>query len=68
MGLADRPRQGVLGWRPGNQVNMIRHQAVRPNLDTALLAPLRHELDIGRVVVLAEERLLPTIPPLRHMM
>src|SRR6185312_14136 len=50
-------------WR-SNQVNMIRHQTVGPNLDLLDTTKLGHQLQVARIVVLAEEGLLPAISTL----
>jgi hypothetical protein len=48
-------------------MNMIRHQAIGPDLYPALCAPLRHELPIALIIIIAEENLLSAIPPLGNM-
>lgn len=68
MGLADRPPQTVLRLRNCNQMDVIGHQAVRPNLDPAFSAPVGHQLHVRRVVRVVEERLLPTISTLGYVM
>ena len=68
MGLADRPTQPVLVLGHGDQVNVVGHQAVSPDGHSALFTPLRHQIDVRLIVLLREERLLPPIPPLRHVM
>lgn len=78
-GLANRrPSPAAVRPAPGHRRGPTRallrcsnanrqHQAVRPHLDTPLVMPLRHQFDVSPVVVLAEERLLPTISPLGDM-
>ena len=68
MGLADGPSQSVLGPWHRNQVDVIGHQAVGPYFDAAFSAPLGHQTDVGGVVLIMEEGLLPTISPLRNVM
>ena len=67
MGLADRPTEtlGVRGDR--DQVDVVGHQAIRPDLHAALAAPLGRQLEIGVIIVLLEEGLLPAVPALRHV-
>jgi hypothetical protein len=48
----------------GNEVNMVRHQAPGPDGDVIGTAPLRHQIDIGEVIVVAKKGLLTAIPPL----
>ncbi len=64
MGLADRPAQPLGGLGGGDEVDVVRHQAIGPDLDAAALAPLCHQVQIGAVVGVAEEGLLPTVAPL----
>jgi hypothetical protein len=68
MGLANCPTQPILGTRDGNQMDMIGHQAVRPYLHSAFLAPIGHQFHIGRIVFVAKKRLLPTISTLGYVM
>ena len=65
MHFTDRAPQGVFRLRDRDKVNVIGHQAISPNLHATLRGPLGHQLQVGRVVFLAEEGLLPTIPALR---
>jgi hypothetical protein len=65
MSLAYAAPQAVLRMRNRNQMHMIGHQAVRPNLHPALPAPVGHQFHEGRIVFLAEKCLLPTIWLLR---
>jgi hypothetical protein len=51
----------------GNEVKMVRHQAQGPDGDVIGTAPLRHQLDIGEVIVVAKKGLLTTITPLGDM-
>jgi len=67
MGLADGSPQAVLGLGNHDQMHVVGHQAVGPDLDLVLAAPLGHQVQVGLVVVIAEKRLLSTVPPLGHM-
>jgi len=58
----------VLRLRHGDQMNVIGHQAIGPDRNPTLSTPLDHQLDIGRVVLVEEKRLLPTIPTLGYVM
>jgi hypothetical protein len=49
-------------------MNVIGHEAIRPNRNATFLAPIGHKFHIGRIVFIAEKGLLPTIPTLSHMM
>ena len=50
-----------------NQVNVIRHQAVRPDRYLVLITPATHQCDIKTVVSVTKEGLLATIAALRYM-
>lgn len=65
--LADRQAKGVLRPRHGDQMHVVGHQAIRPNLDAPLAAPLAHQFQVGRVIVVAEERLLPPVATLGNV-
>jgi len=49
-------------------MHVVRHEAVRPDADLVLAAPLDEQIEVRAVVILAEERRLPPIAPLRDMM
>ena len=46
---------------------MVHHEAIAPNLDLPLTAPLRHQLQIRLIIVVAEKGLLATIATLRDV-
>jgi len=48
-------------------VHIVGHQAVCPDFDPTLVTPLRHEIEVGLVVLVAQERRHATIPVLRHV-
>ena len=64
MHLADRASQSVGRVRNCDEMDMIGHQAVRPDLDLVGAAPLPHELQVDPVIFIAKERLLPAVSPL----
>ena len=66
--FADAQPKAILGTRHGNQMNVVRHQAVRPDLDAATPAPLGHQVDASLVVLVAEGGLLPTVSSLGNVM
>ena len=68
MGLADRPSQAVLRPRRRNQISVVGHEAVGPNLHPALPAPLSHLFHVGRIVLVVKKRLLSAVPTLRYVM
>lgn len=49
-------------------MDVVWHQAVRPDLDAATVASLGHPFKILQVFVIAEESRLPPMAPLRHVM
>jgi hypothetical protein len=44
---------------------VIGHQAIAPNLDPFLVAPLGHQFQISLVVAVVEKRRLPAVAALR---
>ena len=75
----DRPRialrrfattsgQSVLTIRPDNQLDVVGHQAVRPNLQAPARALLLQQVQIGPVLFRAEEHRLPAIAALGDML
>ena len=67
MRLADGPSQAAFGRRDCDQMGIIRHQAVTPNLHPLFAAPAGHQFQVGRIVSVVEERLLSAVPPLRYV-
>jgi len=65
--LAQGPPQGVLAVRHHDQMHVIGHQAIGPHLHVAPPAPLAQQRQIRRIIVLAEERLLPPVATLRRV-
>ena len=43
------------------------HRGSVPDVHAALVTPLRHQIDVGLVVLVAQERSHGAIPPLRHV-
>ena len=66
--LADGPAQTVDGGGYRDEMNVVGHQAPRPDLDVVAPAPEREQVDVPTVVVGLEEGLLPAISPLGHVM
>ena len=64
MGLADGPTQAVRGPGHGDQVDVIGHEAVRPDFNLLGKAELGHQLQVAEVILVAEKRLLPAVSPL----
>jgi hypothetical protein len=64
----DGSPQSIGRLRDGDQVDVVGHQAISPNLHPVLPAPLTHQLQVRSVVLQAKKRLLPTISPLRNVM
>ena len=65
---AERPRQAAVIARPQDQVNMVGHQAMGPNLDTELLRLLREEIAVDVLIAVLEEHRLAPIAARCHMM
>lgn len=68
MGFPDRPPQALLGFRNHDQMDVIRHQAVGPDLHGPAGAPFRHQMDVCPIIFSTEKGLLPAIPPLSDVM
>lgn len=68
MCFPDRLPQAIFGFRHSNQMDMIRHQAIRPDSDVEFAAPLGHQGQVGLVIFIPEEGLHPSIPALGDMM
>lgn len=66
MGFAHRARQALTVCRHHHQMNMIGHQAVR-DFHCVLLARLRHQVQVQRVVGVLEENALAPVPTLRDV-
>jgi hypothetical protein len=63
----DRLPQAIFGFRNSNQMDMIRHQAIRPDRDVTPAAPLGHQGQVGPVIFVMEEGLHSSIPALGDM-
>ena len=66
--LTDTPAQAVFGFRHRNEMYMVRHKAVRPDLHIALIAPFGHQVDVRLIVFIPEEGGQPPVAPLSDMM
>ncbi len=55
--LADSPTQSVARLWHRDQVDMVGHQAIRPDFDLLCLAKLSHQINVALVILVAEERL-----------
>ena len=64
MRFPDGSGQASLRLWNRNQVNMIRHQAPCPDTYQVFFAPVCHELNIDKIVIVAEKCLLPAIASL----
>jgi len=62
-----RPAQPVRVGRHEDQMDMVRHQAPRPDVDPCGATGRCEEVAIQRVVVIAEERARPAVATLRHV-
>jgi hypothetical protein len=62
--LADRPFQSIGGLRNRGQMDMIGHQAARPDLDLVSAAPSSHQFQVALVIFVTKENLLPAVSAL----
>ena len=51
--------------RNDHEVNVVRHEAVGPDIHFVLTTPFRKQSQVFLVVFITEENLLAAIPPLR---
>jgi hypothetical protein len=68
MHLADGESQSVGRLRNCDEMNMIGHQAISPDLDLVSAAPMCHQFQVALVIFITKERLLAAISPLRDVM
>ena len=66
MHFADRPSQTIGRLRDRDQVHVIGHQTVGPDLNVLGPEELSHQLDVA-AVILVTKLLLATVPPLSNM-
>jgi hypothetical protein len=66
--FANRTAQSVFSAWHHDQMNVVRHQAVCPYFAFTVLAVGSHQSAVLRVVLVAEERFLPTVSALCYMM
>jgi hypothetical protein len=66
--LGNRTAQSVLFARRHDEVHVVRHRAIGPNLRPAAIARGRHEVLVLREVLVREKHLLATIATLRDVM
>jgi hypothetical protein len=64
MGFADRSTQTVGRLGDSDEVDMVGHQAVRPDLNVVDAARLRHQFQVRLIILIAKERWLAAISPL----
>ena len=64
MGSAHRLGQAVFAFWPGDQVNVIRHQAEAENLETEALAELLEGFQVEPPIVIGEEDIFAVIASL----
>lgn len=67
VGLAYRPAQSIVGPGNGDEVDMVWHQAVRPDLNALFPAPLSHQPDVLLIVFITEESGHSPVPTLGNM-
>jgi hypothetical protein len=60
--------QSISVGRHSDQMDVIGPQAVSPDVNTVLPAPMRHQIYIGLIVPIKEESLLPAVASLGDMM
>src|SRR4030042_1018054 len=68
MCLTDCASQTIFRSRHSNKMNMVRHQAVCPDLDGMIITPFCHKASIQPVVFVLKKSRLPAITTLSYMM
>jgi hypothetical protein len=65
--MAKGPPQPVfIGWN-GDDVYMVRHQAIGPDRDMRARRRVRQKVQVKLIVPIFEERPFPAVAPLRYM-
>jgi hypothetical protein len=59
--------QAYLRFRHSNEMYMVGHQAVRPDLDPAAGTPLGHQMQIFMIIGFTKEGLHPSVSALCNM-
>jgi hypothetical protein len=54
--------------RNGNEINVIGHETIRPNINFVMPARIGHQGDIFSIIIVAEKSLHAAVSPLREMM
>jgi len=67
MRLAYSAAQSVFSCRNGDQMHMIRHQAIGPDLHLTFSAPFGQQGDVGTIIVIVEEGLHSSVAALSYM-
>lgn len=67
MGFTNCPGKAGLIPGHGDEVNMVGHQTIRPDVHLITDTPLRHELYVKLIVFIFEKSWLPAITPLDDM-
>jgi len=52
VGLTDGSAQSLAGFRNGDPMNKVRHQAIGPNADSQTPAPFAHHIEISLMIPL----------------
>ena len=67
MSLANRAIQSVSRSGNGDQMNVIGHQTICPDLDLVGAARLGHQLEVTLVIFVTKESPLSTVSPLNDV-
>src|SRR3982074_140708 len=65
--FTDGAAEAIGRSRNGDEVDVVRHEAVRPDLDPATVGPFCEESHVEEIIVRAEERPLSTVTALRDV-
>jgi hypothetical protein len=67
MGASQRPAEGTLGFRHGNQMNVVRHQAIAKDPGAALGRMPGEQIQVTPVIIRRQEDRLAIVPTLRDV-
>ena len=67
MHMAKCPAQTIVITRHSNDVDVVRHKAIGPDLDPGALCALGQKIKVKCVIAILEKCLLAAVPTLRDM-
>ena len=68
MGSSYLPIKSIFRFLNRNKMDMVGHQAIRPNLFRAAIAPFGHQIQIFQVIGFGKEGFHPPVTALSNVM